>query len=129
MKKKIFLRPFMLILFLGFFLISEAQEWNYINSYEGVSVYWRSRKEAYADKYIAELKLENNNDYKIEVKFKSFFICADGDEYIGGTDQITIGPNSSKAGQYAGLWYKPCGENDRPKKGGYRDMSVKEVDY
>lgn len=124
MKKSAFLKSFMLTFFICLFHFADAQEWRYINSYKGVDVYWRYRKEAYATKYICELKLENNNDYKVEISFKPLFICANGNQYTGTTNGLTLRANSSQAGQFAGLWWYPCDDGRAPAKGGYTEMDV-----
>lgn len=128
MKKSKFFSPLLALFFICLCQYADAQDWRYINSYKGVDVYWRYRKEAYATKYICELKFENTNSYKVEVSFKARFICADGSETIDNGNLITVGANSSKGGQLAGLWWYPCDDGRAPAKGGYTDMDVKKAD-
>lgn len=124
MKRTTLYKHLMVAIFLGCSLFADAQDWRYINSYKGIDVYWRYRKEAYATKYICELKLENTNSYKVQIRFKPRFICANGNEYVGTSNGLTISANSSKGGQYAGLWWYPCEDGKAPAKGGYIDMDV-----
>lgn len=118
----------MLLLIIGTSFNSIAQEWRYINTYNGIDVYWRYTKDPYATKYMCELKLANTNSYRVNVSFKPRFICADGNEIIDSRTAITIGANSSKAGQYAGLWWYPCSDGKAPVKGGYTEMDVSRDD-
>lgn len=118
----------MLLAFTSLFLFADAQEWKYINNYKGIDIYWRFRKEAYGTRYICELKLENTNSYKVNINFKARFICSDGNEILDNGNSITVSANSSKAGQYSGLWWYPCDDGKAPAKGGYTEMDVKRAD-
>lgn len=128
MKRSNFFKLIIFLLVIGTSFNSIAQEWRYINTYNGIDVYWRYTKDPYATKYMCELKLENTNSYRVNVSFKPRFICADGNEKIDSKTIISIAANSSKGGQYAGLWWYPCRDGIVPSKGGYIEMYVSRED-
>jgi len=120
------------ILFLSLFIIvlectAQDNQWRYIKDYEGVSVYWRYRQEL-KDQYISELKFVNNNSFKIEISFKPYFVCANGNEHKESAQMFTLQSGASAAGQWKGLYYYPCGGSQVPRSGGFREMRVSRDD-
>lgn len=106
---------------------AQNNTWIYINSSGGVSVYWRYRQEL-KDQYISEMRFENRNAYKVYVSVTPSFFCTDGHEEPQSSAGFDIRPMGEQAGQWAGLFWYPCGGKNPPRSGGYRSISVKRAD-
>ena len=100
--------------------------WIYIKDYQGVGVYWRYRQEL-KDQFISELKFENRNGYKVEVSVSPQFTCEDGTVTNESSQMFNIKSNGTQGGQWAGLFYYPCGGKRPPRSGGYSRLTVKQV--
>ena len=126
MKKTILTIGFFLMLF-AFAEESKAQNntWIFVESYKGVNVYWRYRQEL-KDQYISELKFENKNSYKVEIKVLPSFFCQDGTRKDYSEMMDTIAGYGTKAGQWEGYAWYPCDGTRPPSKGGFKSFSVKE---
>ena len=97
--------------------------WHPVQGAGGVDVAWRWRQEL-KDQFIAELKFQNRNPYKVDVSFRAYFVCNDGREVIDSGSTISVNPNGETGGQWAGLFWYPC-PGERPRVGGYRDLRVR----
>lgn len=101
--------------------------WMHAGDWNGVSVYWRFRQEL-SDQFIAELKFENHNPYKVSVSFKSEFYCPNGSgPVVDSGQEVDIKAGATVGGQWAGLFWYPC-PGVPPSRGGYQNMIVKRQD-
>jgi len=98
--------------------------WQPVGNSSNVWVSWRYRQEL-KNQYVSEFGFENKNNYKVEVSVQLSFICHNGTEEKAGSFLFTIKPLGKHSGQWAGLFWYPCGGATPPAGGRYRDLIVK----
>jgi hypothetical protein len=101
----------------GSFINAEAQknDWKQLTEEGGVIVSWRW-KQLYRNAYVSEVRLENRNDYLVEVTLLPAFTCPDGIEYKQAGVVVTVEPRSVKTGERDGLAFYPCQGEKIPRK-------------
>lgn len=128
MKSPLYRLLIVAVLLSGFAITTKAQKngWKKIGDEGGVTVYWRW-KQMYRNTFSSEIKLENSNNYNVEVTIYPVFTCPDGIPYNQGGMVMSVDAKSSKTGEKDGLAFYPCRGEKIPRNGSYEKLKVQKL--
>jgi hypothetical protein len=107
---------------------SDKRDYSMFASREGVEFGWRSWHEL-ADQIVTEVKVANNNGYKVQVRFTPVFSCPDGVDKEQSGVLFVVRPGQSQAGNWSGLFWYPCADGRRsPTRITIKDLRIERLD-